>query len=850
VTLWSRSEQCKYSIIKSDTQLNCSILARPEGHGLACHNPNLRRVLAARWLWPALAVLVACVPFVHGFSLTKIFYIRDLNTFFWPRHLWIRRSLMAGSWPLWDPYAAAGQATFSDALNQVFLPPALLLRALPAVPGFNLLVAAPFPLAAFGTWLFLRRHVSETSAALGAITFSVSGPVVSTGNFPNLSWSMAWIPWIMWAADRDRVAPSARGFALLAATLALQMLSGEPVTMVGTIALLVAFVAVCPEERASVRAQAGMVVRVVGAISAAAVISAIQLVPMALAARESPRGLMRTDNFWSVHPLWLVESVLPHVFGDTFLRYNSQLPWIYPLNSGRDPFFYSLAVGLVALLLSVLGALCGPRRWRFFWLTVVVVGLVAAFGDYTPVYPILQRVVPALRSFRYPAKFLLFASFGLSALAANAADMLEGRGTTSGFSALPPGAVRAACAAGLGAALALVTLISLVLVAPFSGARTFYALGVRVGVADPVAGAAYLFGAVPPIATRALIVLAATALLVYLGRAGGREGRLARMLLFGLATVELLDASAGLNPVLPASRLGPPAWTAAMAAHPADRFYFGGKFRGTLREDDFDLRGVQWRSPQGGTVEEGRTLLMASLAVTPAGWGVRELISYDLPQLWPIAQARAVTEFEHADRAERLRFLARGGVRYCLLSSPPHPGAAPLQRVGEQFGTMAVYECIAAADRAYVVAKASVVPNVTTQLQRLFEESFDAESTVMLERPAPDAAGSPGASSAASARITTDTDQMVAVDAAAGAEGGYVVLEDSFDPAWRVEVDGQPAELLRANALYRAVHISPGPHTLRFTYRPMVLYLCLIVSGATALALMVAAVWPPHARGF
>jgi len=44
----------------------------------------------ARWLWPALAVLAACVPFAGGFSLTKIFYIRDLTMFFWPRHLWIQ----------------------------------------------------------------------------------------------------------------------------------------------------------------------------------------------------------------------------------------------------------------------------------------------------------------------------------------------------------------------------------------------------------------------------------------------------------------------------------------------------------------------------------------------------------------------------------------------------------------------------------------------------------------------------------------------------------------------------------------------------------------------------------------
>jgi hypothetical protein len=318
------------------------------------------------------------------------------------------------------------------------------------------------------------------------------------------------------------------------------------------------------------------------------------------------------------------------------------------------------------------------------------------------------------------------------------------------------------------------------------------------------------------------------------------------MLLLGLATVELLAASAGLNPVFPASRLGPPAWTSALAAHPAERFYFGGKFRGggILALNDIDLRGIQWQKPQGVTVEEGRTLLMANLAMAPAGWSVRELISYDLPQLWPIAQDRAVARFERADRTERLRFLARGGVRYCLLSSPPHPGATALQRVGDQFGAMAVYECVPEARRAFVVATASVVPDVAVQLEQLFEASFDAESTVMLERPAPGAAGTPGAGSAASARITTDADQEVAIAAAAGAEGGYLVLQDSFDRGWRVEVDGRPAALLRANAFYRAVHISPGAHTVRFKYRPTVFYVCLIFSSLAALVLAVAAVRP------
>ena len=72
----------------------------------------------------------------------------------------------------------------------------------------------------------------------------------------------------------------------------------------------------------------------------------------------------------------------------------------------------------------------------------------------------------------------------------------------------------------------------------------------------PLQGAAFLFSSVPPVATRALILLATSTLLAYLGWRAAVEGRLARLLLFGLVG-ELLVANAGLNPVLPASRLGP-----------------------------------------------------------------------------------------------------------------------------------------------------------------------------------------------------------------------------------------------------------------------------------------------------
>lgn len=795
------------------------------------------------WLWPLLAAAAACVPFFHGLSLTKVFYVRDLATFFWPRHLWIREGLLAGRLPLWDPAAAAGQPTFPDALNQFFLPPVALLRVLlPPVVAFNVIVVLPFPLAALGAWLFLRGRFTQMSATLGAVVFAASGAVVSTSNFPNLSWSIAWLPWLFWALDRDRAAGSARSFTVLSGLIALQILSGEPVTMAGTLALLAAYVVVgeaSPSSGARLRA----VARFAGAVAVAAIVSAVQLVPMVAAAQQSARGQMPPDNFWSMHPLWLFEAVLPHVFGHSFFGYNQQVPWLRPMNSGRDPFFYSLYVGPIVLLLSVLGTLTGKRRWGGFWLAVVIVAVVLSFGAYTPVYPLMQQFVPGVRSFRFPVKFFLFASFGLAMLAAAAADSLQARPGSRG--AVSPWAVKTMIVVGLAGVCGLVILVGLVIVAPYTGARFFHDLAQSAGLKDPVAGAEFMFNSVPPVASRELILLATAALLAYLGWAGQRAAGVARILLFALTMIEVVIVNADLNPAMPATQVSAPSWIAAMAAHPSDRFYFGGKFDGSLVDGDPDLpQGVQ--PPRGFSIEEGRAVMTSNLVMTPAAWGVRELLSYDLPLLWPIEHRKAEALFQTTtDRAARVRFLSRGGVRYCAAGSPMTPGDQPIQQVSDAFGSMAVYECNRDVRRAFVVANTEVIPDHSKQLARLFEESFDANSTVMLERTAPAAAGAPSAPEPASARITRDDAQDMEIDVAAPTDGGYLVLLDSFDPRWRVEVDGQPAPLLRANGLFRAVHIAPGRHSVRMHFRPAVFYASAGVSALTALMLCAAAIRKP-----
>ena len=96
------------------------------------------------------------------------------------------------------------------------------------------------------------------------------------------------------------------------------------------------------------------------------------------------------------------------------------------------------------------------------------------------------------------------------------------------------------------------------------------------------------------------------------------------------------------------------------------------------------------------------------------------------------------------------------------------------------------------------------------------------------------------------ASVIRERNTEVVVAASVTAEGGYLNVIDTYDQDWRVEVDRQPATLLRANGLYRAVRLAPGSHEVRFTYRPVRFYAGLVLTLATALMLAVACLRRPE----
>jgi hypothetical protein len=500
------------------------------------------------------------------------------------------------------------------------------------------------------------------------------------------------------------------------------------------------------------------------------------------------------------------------------------------LNSDRDPFFYTMYLGVPILLLAAVAMLSGRPRTRF-WTIVIGACVIASLGPHTPLYPALQALVPPLRTFRFPVKYLSLASLGVATLASLAVQaLLEGE--------VPRRAVRIVVIGAAAGALVTYVAIAWVLFAPQLPARAFFHLAEWARVPSPVQGAEFLLTRARPLWTSLLLKLIAGTFLLAIAASARRERRAALAVLAVAGVVDLLASNGGVNPTLQASALADPGWLRLVPRDMHERVYVGGRLEGYVDVFDVDAPKYAAYPDDRFTQMEQRHLVVTELLFSPSGAGVRESLSYDLPLLWSRDFAQALARFKGAPREDRLRYLVRVGTRFAVLPTPPFPGATPLTRLA---GTdqLQLYDFNPGARRTYVVPDALSGPDLTWQIEGLFQSRFNPASGVLVSERPPPASGTPGVPVPASAEFIEDGLTRVVIRAGLPADG-YLALLDTYTPDWKVDVDGAAAPLMRANALFRAVHLTRGSHVVTFTYHPRKLYLGAGITVLTALAL---AVW-------
>jgi hypothetical protein len=158
------------------------------------------------------------------------------------------------------------------------------------------------------------------------------------------------------------------------------------------------------------------------------------------------------------------------------------------------------------------------------------------------------------------------------------------------------------------------------------------------------------------------------------------------------------------------------------------------------------------------------------------------------------------------------------GLRYIATSVPVetidknlHPGDLTLiARTADGF----VYENPRAMPRVLFANNA-----IRADFEKILETGTwpvtDLNSTVLLESDVSTPPKAAGKSDIVAYHHTSVTIEAESPD------GGWVVLNDVWQPWWFANVDGAEAPVLRANALFRAVAVPAGRHTVTFTFQPV-----------------------------
>lgn len=160
-----------------------------------------------------------------------------------------------------------------------------------------------------------------------------------------------------------------------------------------------------------------------------------------------------------------------------------------------------------------------------------------------------------------------------------------------------------------------------------------------------------------------------------------------------------------------------------------------------------------------------------------------------------------------------------------------YPAAGPLEVISVD--GMVIYERPAALPRAGLAPTLRIEPDPQARLAAL--AAVPAAEAVFVNHD-PGVSGSTGI-----ARIVAEDSDHVRLDVASE-EPGLLVLRDAAAPGWKVEVDGQPADMVVVDHAFRGVAVPAGGSKVEFRYLPDTLVLGVAAAGAGVL-LTLGLVW-------
>lgn len=713
----------------------------------------------------------------------------DAKAQFLPQLQFLAASFAKGESPAWAPYVFSGVPQIADPQSFLFSPPYLLLALVNAAPSayaadvtlyLFLLVSA----AAMFVWL-ADKGWHYAAALLSAIAFAFGAAMAWRVQHIGQVMSLAYLPMTLLLLDRA-LARSSVLYGIGAGIAAALLVLGRDQIALLSVYFLIAYVIAhwwtAPNRATTLK-------RTLAPLSAATVagllVVAVPVLLTALIAADSNRPSIDLEGAGrgSLHPAHLLTLLSPDVFGAAG---RGREHWGPPSMPWGDTGLYlaqnmgQMYLGALPALLLVWGAVtglffqAGARLFAVAFVLAVVYGL----GWYTPAFQIFHAAVPGVDLYRRPADAVFVIGFFGSVLAGYALNEL----LTTHLPRLERWQK------------------GLLIALPAAGYLTMFGLALQLGrlddswlaIAAPalamLAAAVMLHamsGRPMPVKTAMLLVVSFMAVeLGYANRPGGATG-------LAPDTYDVLD----------------PQTKNATIALLKEKVRAG---QSATRRDRIELVGFGFHWPNASlthgfenTLGYNPLRLGSYTRATGAGDTVGLIEQKNFSPLFPSY---------HAPLVDML------GLRFIASSKPIDQFDKTLKPGDVLFVAKTadgfVYENPRALPRV-LFATESQIADFETIVKTGKWPQFDPAATVLLDSGPAMPSRQPG-----SARIAVYSNTRVVIEADSP-DGGYVVLNDIWQPWWFATLDGSDTAILKANVLFRAVAVPAGRHTVTFAFEPL-----------------------------
>lgn len=784
------------------------------------HDASDTLTTPSRWPLAAVAaiVILAWVALSWPWLSGVVTIPWDAKAHFQPQLQFLAEAWHSGRSPFWTPYVFAGSPQIADPQSLIFSPPFALIAALEPVPGFRLGDGAVLGTLLAGALAFVvifrDRGWHPTGAVVAALAFAFGAAaawrIQHIGQVLSLGYFAITLALIARALERGSI-----GYGFAAGLVAGFMVLGrDQVALLGVYVLaglVIAAIAMAPRPWQALKTS--LLPLLAGALGAV-LVATVPILLTAVLAEGSNRPAIDLIGAGkgSLHPAALLTGLFANLYGaagplENFwgapspafeARFGPQD--LYLARNMSQLYLGLIPMGLILTIGVVRGALL--RREIVALSVAALLVLIFALGRFTPGFRLLFEL-PGISFYRRPADAL----FILGALLALLGGYLTHLVMTDAAPRAKPWQ-------------------RILEVAIFAGA-----LGLALWLAWTVGRLSV--AAVPLVTALLCGVLAVGALVAARGFALRGSGLAAAIVLAATLTVDLsVNNGPSESTALPAQDydvLRADSTNETIALLKSET----AATAGPDRRDRIELAGIGFHWPNASLVHR----LDNTLGYNPLRLGIYSKATgagdhVALPDQRTFSPLMPGYRSLLADMLG-LRFIATG-VPVEQIDKALKPGDLNLiARTPDAY----VYENPRALPRVLLVTKAETADFDAILATGQWPSGFDPRRTVLLDRalpplprdplatgrpaaaPAPAAANAPGQSPAGSVRIADygTTEVTLRVEAP---QGGYVVLNDVWHPWWQVEIDGAPAEILRANVLFRAVAVPPGRSTVRFVFKP------------------------------